>query len=482
MYVQSARRERGVHLFLSPAFFVFHHSLLVTPRFIQRTGRSWPWAGSGNTVAAVILTTIILGAAAWPNAPLTLLGASGPVRGFTLLQPMQYLFLAPLTRLLDELSLLAAEQHLLLLETVALAIALRAAFRAVRRNSIRQAQATRALVHDLVIPGAVLVLLYVVGAIVPRPMVALRASDPAEVLVDFHSHTSLSHDGRWGFSAEANRAWHAAAGFNAAYITDHQSPESWRLLAQMTEGAPQPRHVQEGTIAGADYPTLSTTLLPGIETAVPGAHVNLLGVGAAHATLFRNDRNLDTLAFDAVPLRERPVVLLTLPFDLTRSLARVPRVDAIEISDGSPRGLSFARANLSRIRALSDSLKVPLVASSNNHGWGATAVAWTAVRIEGWQALTPQQLEQGIRAALLERPSAVRVVERSAVASGVSSLAQLSIAPRLLLHIVRVVSPAERVAFVAWIWSVWLWRRPGSAARGRRRRVIADNVRMLGNV
>lgn len=50
-------------------------------------------------------------------------------------------------------------------------------------------------------------------------MARLVLVDPATfVVTDFHSHTNASWDARAGCSPAANRAWHRAAGFDAAYV------------------------------------------------------------------------------------------------------------------------------------------------------------------------------------------------------------------------------------------------------------------------
>ena len=63
------------------------------------------------------------------------------------------------------------------------------------------------------------------GALWHRPMLALAGADPRDIVVDFHSHTNVSHDVRdtWmrGFDTEANLRWHTRAGFDATFITDH---------------------------------------------------------------------------------------------------------------------------------------------------------------------------------------------------------------------------------------------------------------------
>lgn len=79
--------------------------------------------------------------------------------------------------------------------------------------------------------------------------------------VVFHSHTSASHDGRPGFTAAANRAWHGAAGFDVAYITDHN-----RLDAA------------DSATRRAGPGDDDVLVLPGVEFTRDGEHVVSLGV------------------------------------------------------------------------------------------------------------------------------------------------------------------------------------------------------------
>src|SRR6185503_3386766 len=69
----------------------------------------------------------------------------------------------------------------------------------------------------------VLLVIYAAAALLPRPMERLEASNANILLADFHSHTSASHDVRGSWSAESDRSWHHAAGFDVAYVTDHGS-------------------------------------------------------------------------------------------------------------------------------------------------------------------------------------------------------------------------------------------------------------------
>ena len=459
-------------MLLFPSIIPFHmQGLPIVPPLSPPPSHMNTGGTTGATATAVVLTILVMVGAVFHVAPLAYLGTPVHDSGFSLHQPLEYLLLAPIARLLDELSLLTDRQHVDMLFSAAIGAVVWACARTFRRTALSPRSRVCHGARDIASVTAATVLLYVVGALVPRPMVALRSANPSDVLVDFHSHTHRSHDGRWGFDVESNRAWHAAAGFNAVYVTDHQTMAGWQMLAD--HGALQRgvNRVREASLAGIGAASSTATILPGIETVVPGAHLNLLGVSSASAPLFRHARDLDTAAFAIAPSAGRPLVLLTLPFDLGRSPGRAPRIDAIEISNGSPRGLGFARLHRTRILSLADSLRVPVVASSNNHGWGATAVSWTALRLERWQAMSPLDLDEQIRATIIQRPEVVRVVERSSLAPSDGRLEEMLAVPRLIVHVLRIAHPLERVAFAVWIWAIWLIAR-----RRRRRRLFGAHA------
>ena len=60
-------------------------------------------------------------------------------------------------------------------------------------------------------------------------MAALAGAGPDVVVFDVHSHTNVSHDVRGtlmrGFDTEANLRWHRRAGFDAVFVTDHNTVE-----------------------------------------------------------------------------------------------------------------------------------------------------------------------------------------------------------------------------------------------------------------
>lgn len=390
-----------------------------------------------------------------PASPLRDAIAGGAYAGAELRRPLAYLFGAPLFGLWDTLSLLTLSQHYALLATsAALYVSLR------RRSRGGPGWATR--VRREVILGIVAVVgllaFYVGGALIPRPMVALEIADPDRVVVDFHSHTRWSHDG-WGlFSAERNRAWHRAGGFDAAYITDHYT---WRGVD--SAAVRNPVRAGDGVV-----------LLEGVEVRIHQRPTVVLGarrraIAALDAdSVYMDPDVLRTAPTEAIP----PTLLYTMPGGLewVVPLDENERsgVVAIEISDASPRGLEQTRSERSEIIALADSVDLALVGVSNLHGWGRTAASWSVLEIPGWPELSADELGAAIEARLHnERRQAVEVVERAVPYHDGSGVRVALTVPIVLGAYARGLSWGERTSWLVWLLatSVLLRFRRSAAAR-----------------
>src|SRR5437899_10842351 len=159
---------------------------------------------------------------------------------------MLYTLLAPIANVRAALTFLSLgrAQALLVGWTAVLAL-----WGLLRRGTLR-----RRLVVAALGPVAV-ILLGVAAVLLPRPVPRLVAADSTLTVIDYHAHTALSHDGRRGWTVQDLAAWHAAQGFGASYVTDHNV-------------------VFNG---GVDDPI---RLLPGVEWRVYDQHVVALGAVA----------------------------------------------------------------------------------------------------------------------------------------------------------------------------------------------------------
>jgi len=356
-----------------------------------------------------------------------------------------YLSIAPLSAILDTLTLLTVAQHIALLLWVFAGFA----FWRIWLNRGR----TTAAVRETVAAGVLLLVIfatYAVGALAPRPMAQLAVSDETVIAIDFHAHTKYSHDGRAGWTEDDVRSWARGAGFDAVYITDHRT----------FEGA------ERGIASNPGVAGEGTVILQGLEAGYRGEHVNILSAGRRYKGITTPDlRDIDeqSLMLANIFPATSPLLIETIPGKLDRvkdTTARgVPAVQAIEIVDGSPRGLAQSRRDRARIVHLADSLNLALVTGSDNHGWGRTAPAWTLLKIDGWRGMSTDSLSRRIEDVLrVGRREATRTVERR-VAGGENPLTLALTAPLVVWRMLTTLSADERVMWLIWTWGLVLLGR-----------------------
>ncbi|MDB5937322.1 MAG: hypothetical protein JWQ01_4666 [Massilia sp.] len=403
--------------------------------------------------------TLVLGVtAAFSLSPLVdALRPQSPVAA-SLETPLLYDIFAPLSNVFDSLTLLTPAQYWATFALCLVALFAPPIIRTLRHP--REFRPLSTIVPSLRFVGATIAIIGLM-IVARRPMAALSLNDPDLIAVDFHSHTSASHDGRPGFDAERNREWHRSSGFNAAYITDHKTFDGAISAAE-----------KNPPLAGS-----GVTLLPGIELRDTGEHPILLGADPLRTRITSADLAGAVVKTDggAVP----PILLLTMP----GTLGQIPpseytgpiRLGAIEVSDGCPRGIAQTGRDKKEILALADKLHLAPVAGSDNHGWGRAAPAWSVLRIPGWRSMTAASLDIAIRQTLLARaPGTIDVIARRTVApaSGTGEAAVGGVAVGLLM--VRTMNLRERLSWILWSWAGALL----SLARARRtRRALRLRIR-----
>ena len=404
------------------------------------TARVWyrrgiPWGG-------IIVSLLVVVAAMFAVDPVRDAATFAGVGEARLDASPAYLALGPISSILDTLTLLTVGQHIALLLWVIGAFVLWRALRA-RRQTVTIAREAIAAVGLLLI----IFLTYAAGAIAVRPMAQLAVSDVSVIAIDFHAHTKYSHDGRPGWTEDDVRRWHRGAGFDVAYVTDHRT----------FEGAERGIAVNPG-VAGE-----GTMLLQGIEAGYNGEHVNILSAGRRYKGVLTADlRDVDEQSLMLANMfpATSPLLIETIPGNLSKVSVPTPRgvppVQAIELVDGSPRGLSQGRRDRDRIVHLADSLNLALVSGSDNHGWGRAAPAWTLMRIPGWRGMPTDSLSRRIEDVLrVARREATRVVERR-VAGGQNPVALALTAPLVAWRMLTTLSADERVMWLIWTWGIVL--------------------------
>ena len=391
---------------------------------------------------AILLTVALVAARVLRAAPLhDPLGAPLPP-GVHLGFPVIHLLFAPLFDLWDAAAMLSLRRLEWLAAGLLLAfLAWRGLLATLRRRQDPDAGPPIGFIREL---GALLFALlgflaFVAGGMLwHRPMVALRGAPATIMVVDLHSHSNVSHDVRGtlmsGFDTEASRRWHRRAGYDAFFLTDHN------------------------TVAGlpAAPPRTPPFVCPGIEVSAWRAHIVLLG------TRDSVDRSLYGGSLDGVlkllrdsESRYGAISIASLPeYDRNHfdHLARLidAGVDGFEIVNASPKAAMFSRAHRDSVIALGRARDLLLVGVSDSHGWGATNLSWNLVRVPGWRdAPDPcPPLLNGLASGGIET---VQIVERHHLAD--DSKWPLLLTPEAMVwETWKSLTPLQSVAWLFWIW------------------------------
>ena len=405
----------------------------------------------------VVGSALLVAASFFPQ-PLLTDSLSGRVAaGAALKISLAYRALAPLCDTLDTISLFSQRQHAAFLITCLLAFVVWRVLR--KRSAVPLRKSVRREISAACIAIVSLIAVYVVGAMVPRPIGHLAMSSVDDVVVDFHSHTRYSWDGRAAFSPEQSRRWHHASGFDVAYVTDHST------FAGAEEAAlDNPAHAGDATV-----------MLSGIEVRSHGNHLVVLGTDAADWRSYKAGDLQDQIFQRESAARgsARPVVLFTLPGNLKP--ASTMSFDGIELSDAAPRGLSQTDAQSGTIGELARDKNASLIASSNNHGWASASPAWSVMQIHGWRSMTPAQLDIAIRREILSGGlTAVRVIDRR-TPGPVSFPGVALTVPDAAWRMLTTMSWSERASWLVWIWLAYVLstavrtraKRPGTVEEPR---------------
>ncbi|HYU00103.1 MAG TPA: hypothetical protein VEK85_06975 [Gemmatimonadales bacterium] len=296
---------------------------------------------------ALALLALLLVSALQP-LPALLDAVTGTVpAGADLVRPASYTVLAPLSNVLDAVTFLSLTRARAFLVVWVIGLV---AWGALRRGTLGQ-RLRRAVVGPLGI-----VLVGVAAVLLPRPVPSLIASDSTVTVLDYHAHTAASHDGRPGWQVEDLAAWHAAQGFQASYVTDHNVIFDRAVDARIR-------------------------LLPGVEWSVYAQHIVALG---AVAPIDRRVFNRDTralLGLFAELHRQGALGLASLPEywtnhwdDLDAFVAA--GVDGFEIVNCAPKAIGFPASLRARVLQLAAQHDLLVVGASDNHGWGKVTCVW----------------------------------------------------------------------------------------------------------
>ena len=357
--------------------------------------------------------------------------------------PALYVLFAPLFCLWDGVSMLSMSRLRGFLAGLAVLYVLWRGGRALWRHvTWSEAPPRRAPLRRelglLVASLAGLALFVTAGLLWHRPMAALAGTEPGDVVFDVHSHTNVSHDVRGtlmrGFDTEANLRWHRRAGFDAVFVTDHNTVEGLR---------PHPG---------------PPALCPGIEVSAWKAHIVLLG-DSVPVDRRRYNGSLDALL---ALLRESDsaygaLSVLSLPEYDENHWGRLDTLvaagaDGFEIVNAAPKANEFSRPHRDSVVALARRTNRFVVGASDIHGWGATNMVWNVMPVPGGAAAPAvcAELLKGLRRGF----GSSRIVERHHLRADAWW-------PRWLTPIGvvwetwRGMNGTLTMAWVAWIWLLW---------------------------
>ncbi|HJR16593.1 MAG TPA: hypothetical protein VJ808_07050 [Gemmatimonadales bacterium] len=364
--------------------------------------------------------------------------------------PWAYLLLAPLFTLWDGVSMLSMSRLVGFLSGL---VILYLAWRLIRwvwrrhtgrgRNTVRAAVVAELLA--LVVSVTLLAGFIVAGALWHRPMLSLSGTRPEEIVVDFHSHTNASHDveDTWmsGYDVEANRRWHARAGFDATFITDHNVTSRESRVASRQ--------------ASADY----TVLCPGVEVGAWHAHIVLLGntgpidrrpynrsLEGLLGLLATSDSALGALSLASLPEYRRN------HWDRLDQLAATG-LDGFEIVNASPKANELTRAEIDSVIAIARTHNRFVAGVSDSHGWGATSMVWNLVRSAG----ETLDICSAVLGQLRTGFPAVRIIERHRLRP--DDWWPMWLTPAgVVWETWRGMGWALTAAWLAWIWA-WAFAR-----------------------
>ena len=374
-----------------------------------------------HPIAWLILVLVIV-SAFFPLAPIVD-AVTGAVPGdAALTRPALYVILAPLSNTLDALTFLTIERAEVLLATWVILFALWGvvAGRTRRGRLIRIALAP---VVVFALAGAAVTL--------PRPVPTLESADSDATIIDFHSHTQASHDGRHGWTDDDLARWHADQGFEAAYVTDHNVIYPGR---------------ENGVIA----------LLPGVEWSVYRQHIVALGRAqpidsTSHALFSRDTPGM--LKLFAYLHQQGALAIASIPEywenhreDLEQFVSA--GVDGFEIVNCAPKALRFSSADRADVLLLAKSHDLLVTGASDNHGWGKVTCVWNLSQVGA----------KGFRTnEVIARPIALAQGDEPVWSAGFDQ-------PWLML---RSLTAGERASWLTWI-AVYLIYMSVPRRRGKR--------------
>ena len=378
---------------------------------------------------AIALVLFLLVTAIHPLPPLVDAITGSTPGDVDLDRPVLYVLSAPISNVLDALTFFSQARAQWALVVW---VGVFAAWGALRGRSEPVSWGRRSA---RMLAGPVIVLLLGAAAVLlPRPVPRLVTTSGAGTVIDYHAHTSASHDGRPGWSLERLADWHARQGFDASYVTDHNV-------------------IYDGSLPPPAGTPIS--LLPGVEWSVYRMHIVAIGpvepvvrdsFGESAARMMRIFPALERQA--ALGIASLPEYWRNFSDDLGSFV--FAGADGFEIVNCAPKGLAFPSRGRREVLDLARGHNLMVVGASDNHGWGQVTCVWNVSRPGSAQGFQTNRV--------FARALALVQGDGHPWAAAVTQ-------PWLML---RSLSWGERVSWLTWVFIILLYRalprREGQAA------------------
>jgi hypothetical protein len=369
---------------------------------------------------AIALVFLLLVTAIHPLSPLVDAMTGSAPGDADLDRPVLYVMFAPISNVLDGLTFFSLSRAKWAL---AVWVVVLAAWGALRRGPSQAPVRTRRRVARALLGPAIVILLGAAAVLLPRPVPRLVKTSGAGTVIDYHAHTSASHDGRPGWTLARLAAWHARQGFDASYVTDHNV-------------------IYDGSLPPAAGTPIS--LLPGVEWSVYRQHVVAIGpVEPLPRDSFGGSGARMRGIFAAIE-RQGALGIASLP-EYWRNYRDelgtfvVAGADGFEIVNCSPKGLEFPERGRRAVLELAAGHNLVVVGASDNHGWGQATCVWNLSR-PGSQGFQNNRV--------FARPLALRQGDGPAWAAALTQ-------PWFML---RSLSWSERASWLTWVFMILLYR------------------------
>jgi hypothetical protein len=301
---------------------------------------------------AIALVLLLLVTAIHPLPPLVDAFTGSVPGGVDLDRPILYVTFAPLSDILDTFTFFTVGRAAWAFAVWAIVLA--------AWGALRGASSLRRRIWRALLGPAILALLAVAALVLPRPVPRLSVTDGSGVVIDYHAHTSLSHDGRPGWTLARLARWHERQGFQASYVTDHNVIYDGSL--------PPP--------AGT-----SINLLPGVEWSVYQQHIVAIGpVQPIARDSFGGSTERMVRIFGTIE-RQGALAIASLPeywehhWDDLGTFVTAG-VDGFEIVNCAPKALAFPSDLRRVVLQLAAGHDLFVVGASDNHGWGQVTCVW----------------------------------------------------------------------------------------------------------